>query len=49
MTARRFYCDACGKNIGERDPPCPPVKCSRCGHINELTIRVGKGTITVTK
>jgi len=48
VTARRYYCDACGKVLGKREPP-DTVTCSRCGHVNELTKRVSGATITVTK
>ena len=48
MTARRYFCDACGKNIGLRSPR-DTVKCTRCGHVNDLTKRVSGATITVTK
>ncbi len=48
MTARRFYCDACGKCLGKRSPP-DTVKCTRCGHVNELTKRFSGPRITVTK
>ena len=39
MTARRFYCDACGKYIGLRKPP-DTVTCSRCGHVNVVGDKV---------
>jgi DNA-directed RNA polymerase subunit RPC12/RpoP len=48
QVTRRYYCDACGKCLGKREPP-DTVECSRCGHVNELTKRVSKATITVTK
>ena len=49
MTARLFYCDACGKNIGRRRPPFI-VTCGRCGHLNEkLTRRKRRSRIVVTK
>lgn len=36
QSGRRYFCDRCGKQLGKRDPPCPPVTCSRCGHVNVL-------------
>jgi DNA-directed RNA polymerase subunit RPC12/RpoP len=32
---RRYYCDACGKYLGKREPP-DTVECSRCGHVNVI-------------
>ena len=32
---RLYFCDACGKNIGKREPPAT-VKCTRCGHMNMI-------------
>ena len=36
---RVYFCDACGKKIGLRQPPFK-VPCSRCGHVNVIGDKV---------
>jgi len=36
---RVYFCDACGKALGKREPP-DRVRCSRCGHVNVIGDKV---------